>query len=162
VAASKVDLQRLSEQGGFRADLYYRLNVVSIELPPLRQRPGDIAPLMAYFISQACARFKREPVSWNEQDLLRWQQHDWPGNVRELKAVAERLCLGVGDSLEPSRMVTSSLVAKVEVYERGLIRDALKSTKGNVSEAAELLQMPKKTLYDKLNRHGLDPEQFRS
>lgn len=161
VAASKVDLQRLSEQGGFRADLYYRLNVVSIELPPLRQRPGDIAPLMAYFISQACTRFKREPVSWNEQDLLRWQQHDWPGNVRELKAVAERLCLGVGDSLEPSRMITTSLASKVELYERGLIRDALKSTKGCVAEAAERLQMPKKTLYDKLSRHGLDPEQFR-
>jgi len=161
VAATKVDLQRLSEQGGFRADLYYRLNVVTIELPPLRQRPGDIAPLMAYFISQACARFKREPVDWNEQDLLRWQQHDWPGNVRELKAVAERLCLGVGDSLEPSRMVTTSLTSKVELYERGLIRDALKSSKGNVADAAELLQMPKKTLYDKLSRHGLDPEQFR-
>jgi len=161
VAATKVDLQRLSEQGGFRADLYYRLNVVTIELPPLRQRSGDIAPLMAYFISQACARFKREPVNWNEQDLLRWQQHDWPGNVRELKAVAERLCLGLNDCLEPSRMVTTSLASKVEIYERGLIRDALKSTKGNVADAADLLQMPRKTLYDKLNRHELEPEQFR-
>ncbi len=161
VAATKVDLQRLSEQGGFRSDLYYRLNVVTIELPPLRERPGDIAPLMAYFVSQACARFKREPVSWNEQDLIRWQQHNWPGNVRELKAVAERLCLGIGDSLEPSRVANTSLASKLEIYERGLIRDALKSTKGSVADAADLLQMPKKTLDDKLNLHELDPETFR-
>ncbi len=161
VAASKVNLQHLSEQGDFRADLYYRLNVVSIEVPPLRQRPGDIAPLMAYFISRAASRFNREAVTWNEQDLLKWQQHDWPGNVRELKTVAERLCLGVSDGIEPSRMVTTSLSAKVEVYERGLIRDALKSTKGNVSAAAELLQLPKKTLYDKLNMHALEPKNYR-
>ena len=161
VAASKVDLQQLSEQGGFRADLYYRLNVVSIELPSLRQRPGDIAPLMAYFLSQACSRFNREAITWNEQDLLKWQQHDWPGNVRELKTVAERLCLGVSDGVTPSRIATTSLASKVVVYERGLIRDALKNTQGNVAEAAELLQLPKKTLYDKLNMHELEPKQYR-
>ena len=161
VAASKVDLQRLSEEGRFRADLYYRLNVVSIELPPLRQRPEDIPLLMAYFVSQAANRFNRKPVSWDEQDMLRWQQHDWPGNVRELKTVAERLCLGVSDSIEPSENISTSLAAKVAGYERSLIRDALKSTKGNVSAAAELLQMPKKTLYDKLNMHSLEPKTYR-
>ncbi|MCK5913608.1 MAG: sigma-54-dependent Fis family transcriptional regulator [Desulfuromusa sp.] len=162
VAASKVNLQHLSEQGGFRTDLYYRLNVISIEVPPLRRRPGDIAPLMAYFISRAASRFNRDAVTWTEQDMLKWQQHDWPGNVRELKTVAERLCLGVSDCIEePSRIVTTSLASKVGVYERGLIRDALKSVNGNVTEAAELLQMPKKTLYDKLNMHGLDPKNYR-
>lgn len=161
VAASKVDLQHLSEQGGFRSDLYYRLNVVSIKLPPLRQRPGDIAPLMAYFISQAASRFNRDAVTWSEEDMLRWQQHDWPGNVRELKTVAERLCLGVNDCIESPRVVSASLASQVEVYERGLIRDALKSVKGNVAEAAELLKMPKKTLYDKLNAHGLEAKNYR-
>ncbi|MCD6188552.1 MAG: sigma-54-dependent Fis family transcriptional regulator [Desulfuromusa sp.] len=161
VAASKVDLHHLSEQGGFRADLYYRLNVISIELPPLRKRPEDIAPLMAYFASQASRRFNREAVIWNEQDLLKWQQYDWPGNVRELKTVAERLCLGVSDGIESSGIVATSLASRVGGYERGLIRDALKSTKGNVSDAAELLQMPKKTLYDKLNLHDLEPKNYR-
>ncbi len=161
VAASKVNLQRLSEQGGFRADLYYRLNVVSIEVPPLRKRLEDIAPLMAYFISQASSRFNREAVIWNEQDLLKWQQHDWPGNVRELKSVAERLCLGVSDGIDSSRIVATSLAARVGGYERSQIRDALKSTKGNVSATAELLQMPKKTLYDKLNMHDLEPKNYR-
>lgn len=161
VAASKVDLQQLSEQGDFRADLYYRLNVISVELPALRQRPEDIAPLMAFFISQASSRFKREAVTWNEQDLLKWQQHDWPGNVRELKSVAERLCLGVSDGIESSEIAATSLALKVGGYERNLIRDALKSTKGNVADAAELLQLPKKTLYDKLNMHGLEAKNYR-
>lgn len=161
VAASKVNLKHLSEQGGFRSDLYYRLNVISIEVPPLRNRLEDIVPLMAYFTSQASSRFNREPVTWSEQDLLRWQQHDWPGNVRELKTVAERLCLGVNDGIDASGIVTTSLASRVGGYERGLIRDALKSTKGNVVDAAELLQMPKKTLYDKLNLHGLEPKHYR-
>ncbi|MCD6534231.1 MAG: sigma-54-dependent Fis family transcriptional regulator [Deltaproteobacteria bacterium] len=161
VAASKVDLQRLSEQGGFRADLYYRLNVVSIEVPPLRQRPGDIPLLMAHFISRAASRFNRETVIWNELDMLKWQQYDWPGNVRELKTVAVRLCLGVDDCIGSSKIVTTSLASRIEAYERGLIRNALKDTKGKVSDAAELLQIPKKTLYDKLNMHGLEPKNYR-
>ncbi|GHU28272.1 sigma-54-dependent Fis family transcriptional regulator [Betaproteobacteria bacterium] len=162
VVATKVDLKQLSEQGGFRSDLYYRLNVVTIELPPLRQRPNDIGPLMTYFLLQAGRRFNREPPAWDEQDLFRWQHHDWPGNVRELKAVAERLCLGVDDGLEAVAMPAVSLAARLENYERGLIREALRSVRGNVTEAAERLHLPKKTLYDKLARHQLDPEAFRN
>ena len=162
VAATKSDLKRLSDQGGFRADLYYRLNVVSIDLPPLRQRLNDIAPLMTYFLSQAARRFSREIPSWTEQDLFRWQHHDWPGNVRELKAVAERLCLGVGDGLEAIQTETVSLAARLDNYERGLIREALRGSHGNVALAAERLHLPKKTLYDKLARHQLDPEYFRA
>ena len=161
VAATKTDLKRLSEQGSFRYDLYYRLNVVTIELPPLRQRLDDIGLLMTYFLSQASQRFNREAPIWTEHDLLRWQRHDWPGNVRELKAVAERLCLGVDDGLEPMRAMTVSLSARMDNHERCLIREALRNTRGNVSDAAELLQLPRKTLYDKLSRHALDPESFR-
>ena len=161
VVATKVDLKQLSEQGGFRPDLYYRLNVVTIELPPLRQRPNDIGPLMTYFLLQAGQRFNREPPTWDEQDLFRWQHHDWPGNVRELKAVAERLCLGVDDGLEAVAMPAVSLAARMENYERGLIREALRSASGNVTEAAERLHLPKKTLYDKLARHQLDHDVFR-
>ena len=162
VAATKSDLKRLSDQGGFRADLYYRLNVVTIDLPPLRQRLNDIAPLMTYFLSQAARRFSREIPTWTEQDLFRWQHHDWPGNVRELKAVAERLCLGVGDGLETIQAEAVSLTARMDNYERSLFREALRGSRGNVAQAAERLHLPKKTLYDKLARHQLDPERFRS
>ncbi len=161
IAATKVDLKKLSEQGGFRADLYYRLNVVSIELPPLRERPGDIAPLMAFFLAQASERFKRPAPEWDESDLVRWHQYNWPGNVRELKAVAERFCLGVCDGLDPAQSTTASLAVRMEIFERGLIRDTLRAAKGNVAEAADLLHVPKKTLYDKITRHGLNPDHFR-
>ncbi len=161
VAASKVNLQQLSDEGAFRADLYYRLNVVSIEVPPLRKRLEDIVPLMAYFISRASKRFNREVVAWSEHDLLKWQQYDWPGNVRELKSVAERLCLGVSDGIDSSRIVATSLASRVGKHERTLIKEALKTTQGNVVEAAALLQLPKKTLYDKLNTHALEPKNYR-
>ena len=161
VAASKTDLKKLSDQGGFRADLYYRLNVVTIALPPLRQRLNDIAPLLTYFLSQAGRRFNRDAPAWTEHDLFRWQHYDWPGNVRELKAVAERLCLGVSDGLEEIQAAAVSLASRLDNHERCLIREALRSAKGNVSDTAELLHLPKKTLYDKLTRHGLDPESFR-
>jgi two-component system C4-dicarboxylate transport response regulator DctD len=161
IAATKVDLKKLSEQGGFRADLYYRLNVVTIELPPLRERPSDIVPLMAYFLAQASDRFKRPAPAWDESDLVRWQQYDWPGNVRELKAAAERFCLGVSDGLEPAQSATASLAVRMEIFERGLIRDVLRTAKGNVADAADLLHVPKKTLYDKITRHGLNPDNFR-
>ena len=161
VAATKTDLKRLVGQRMFRADLYYRLNVVTLDLPPLRQRPNDIAPLMTYFLSQASQRFSREPPAWNEQDIFRWQQHDWPGNVRELKAVAERLCLGLDDGLDAVQSDTISLGTRMDHYERGLIREALRNTGGNVAVAAAQLGLPKKTLYDKLARHQLEPETFR-
>lgn len=161
VAATKTDLKRLVGQGMFRADLYYRLNVVTLDLPPLRQRLNDIAPLMTYFLSQAGQRFSREPAAWNEQDLFRWQQHDWPGNVRELKAVAERLCLGLGDGLDTVQTDTISLGTRMDQYERSLIREALRTSGGNVAAAAAQLGLPKKTLYDKLARHQLEPEIFR-
>jgi two-component system C4-dicarboxylate transport response regulator DctD len=161
VAATKVDLKALSEQGAFRSDLYYRLNVVAIELPPLRQRLNDIGPLMTYFLAQAARRFNREAPAWDEQDLFRWRQHDWPGNVRELKTVAERLCLGVDDGLEAAAAPDVSLAARMESHERGLIREALRGAQGNVADAAAHLRLPRKTLYDKLVRHQIDPETFR-
>ena len=162
VAATKTDLKKLVEQGAFRADLYYRLNVVTLELPPLRHRLNDIASLMTYFLSQASQRFNREAPVWSEQDLFRWQQYDWPGNVRELKAAAERLCLGLGDGLEMEASASSlSLASRMDGYERSLIRDALRQARGNVAEAAERLTLPKKTLYDKLSRHKLVADAFR-
>ena len=134
---------------------------MTIALPPLRQRLSDLAPLITYFLSQAGRRFNRDAPAWTENDLFRWQHYDWPGNVRELKAVAERLCLGVDDGLEPLASASVSLAARLENHERCLIREALRSAHGNVADAAERLQLPKKTLYDKLARHALDPESFR-
>jgi two-component system C4-dicarboxylate transport response regulator DctD len=164
VAASKADLKTLSDAGRFRADLYYRLNVVSLDLPPLRQRREDIPLLMAHFLHEAAARFQRPAASWTPADLARWMAHDWPGNVRELKNVAERWALGMPDALaagEAAIVAASSLAEQVDAAERRIIEGALGQTGGNVARAAELLQTPKKTLYDKLARYGIAPDSFR-
>lgn len=161
VAASKVDLKALAAEGRFRSDLYYRLHVAHIAIPPLRDRPLDIPVLMAHFIAQAATRHGRPAPAWTDRDLAAWTAHDWPGNVRELRNAAERLCLGLpmeplgeGDASAPS------LAARVDAFERKLLRDTLRLTQGNVARAAEMLQMPRKTVYDKLQRHGLTPGDF--
>ena len=162
VAASKSDLKTASAAGQFRADLYYRLNVVSIDLPPLRQRREDIPLLMAQFLQEAASRYQRPLAAWTPADLARWTAHDWPGNVRELKNVADRWALGLPDTLAPVLASGAlALSAQVDAAERQIIESALRRCDGNVAQAAELLQTPKKTLYDKLTRHGLIAEQFR-
>jgi two-component system C4-dicarboxylate transport response regulator DctD len=164
VAASKADLKALSDAGQFRADLYYRLNVVSLDLPPLRQRREDIPLLMAHFLHEAATRFQRPPATWIATDLARWSAHDWPGNVRELKNVAERWALGMPDGLAgngPAPVTAHSLAEQVDAAECQIIASALGQCAGNVARAAELLQTPKKTLYDKLTRHGIAADSFR-
>jgi two-component system C4-dicarboxylate transport response regulator DctD len=166
IAASKADLKAESDAGRFRSDMYYRLNVARLDLPPLRERKADIPLLMAYFLQQAATRFNRPLPEWTPADLARWQRHDWPGNVRELRNVAERYCLGLGDGLEAEMAPAAaggeiSLAAVVEAAEKACIEHALSRSGGQVIKAAELLQLPRKTLYDKLHRHGLDPEHYR-
>lgn len=163
VAASKADLKALADAGQFRADIYYRLNVVSIDLPPLRERRDDIPLLMAAFLQEAAQRYQRPPATWTPADLARWQAHDWPGNVRELKNVANRWALGLSDALSGTpEAPPASLGAQVDAAERRAIESALQQCAGNVAQAAELLQVPKKTLYDKLTRHGISADNFRT
>ncbi|KXB30695.1 Fis family transcriptional regulator [Dechloromonas denitrificans] len=164
VAASKADLKAASDAGQFRADLYYRLNVVSLDLPPLRQRRDDIPLLMANFLQEAANRYQRPLAAWTPADLARWAAHDWPGNVRELKNVADRWALGLPDALRAvaaPEAASQSLAEQVDAAEKRAIESALHSCAGNVAQTAELLQTPKKTLYDKLTRHGIVAEQFR-
>lgn len=163
VAASKADLKTASAAGYFRADLYYRLNVVSIDLPALRQRCEDIPLLMAHFLNEAARRFQRPLATWAAVDLARWAAYEWPGNVRELKNVAERWALGLPDALTGKDLPTVSLALaeQVDLAERQIIESVLGQCAGNVARAAEVLQTPKKTLYDKLLRHAIVVENFR-
>ncbi|MFC5300366.1 sigma-54-dependent transcriptional regulator [Azospira restricta] len=162
LAATKENLAELSAAGRFRADLYYRLNVASLDLPPLRERKEDLPLLMGYFLHQAAQRYGRPAPEWGAADLLRWQAHDWPGNVRELKNVADRLCLGLPDGFaQAAGEASPALAAQVERAERSIIENALQQCAGNVARAADLLQLPKKTLYDKLARHGIAADAFR-
>ncbi|QEL65832.1 two-component system, NtrC family, C4-dicarboxylate transport response regulator DctD [Oryzomicrobium terrae] len=178
VAASKADLKAESDAGRFRADLYYRLNVVTLDLAPLRERREDIPLLMAHFCRQAAQRYGRPVPAPSPEQLARWQAYDWPGNVRELKNIADRVVLGLETPLPaaaaPHAMTAAaapalppaapgeSLAARLDAVEKACIEAALKECGGQVARAAERLQLPKKTLYDKLHRHGIDPERFRS
>jgi DNA-binding NtrC family response regulator len=157
VAATKADLQQLSTEGAFRADLYYRLDVVAIDLPPLRQRREDILLLFEHFLRQAGARFDREPPSPDQEEQALLLGYDWPGNVRELRNVAERFALGIRAPLLPDAAPTNapSLAQSVEDFERVLIAEALRRHNGNLSRASEALRVPKTTLFDKVKKYGL-------
>lgn len=162
VAATKVDLGLESAQGTFRDDLYHRLNVITIAIPPLRDRREDVTLLFQHFLAKAATRFGREapPVTRAVRDHL--QRHAWPGNVRELGHFAERCALGFAPedkAAEPAP--TPTLAERVERFERDLIRDELIVAGGDVRLAAEALGAPRKTLYDKIARYGLVPTDYR-
>jgi len=171
VAASKADLLQLSAQGLFREDLYYRIGVVGIDLPRLRERRDDIPLLLAHFVQQAALRYQRPLPVWSAQQMAAWQAADWPGNVRELRNFAERLTLGLDALAAPASAPSASasasaaavddasdtipLAQQVDNYERDLIVQALASADGNVATAADNLAIPRKTLYDKLKKYQL-------
>jgi two-component system C4-dicarboxylate transport response regulator DctD len=166
IAATKTDLKKYSEEGKFRSDLYYRLNVVSIELPPLRARREDIPALAAHFLEEARRRYLKPDVEIGAELLSRWMTHDWPGNVRELKNAVDRHVLGIDvtmpDALTADGNEAYALSHRVDLFERSLIIEELKRCNGQVAKAAEVLHLPKKTLYDKLKKHQLVPEEFRA
>ncbi len=156
VAASKTDLRTLSDQGRFRADLYYRLNVVPIELPPLRERREDIPELYNEFLLQAAKRYNRPPPTLPPEILRRLLAQDWPGNIRELRNAAD--CHALGIDRNPgggSERVAPSLNEAVERYERLLIIDELGRQSGNIARAADALQIARTTLHDKLKKYRL-------
>ena len=161
VAATKVDLGDPAARGGFREDLYYRLNVVTLRIPPLRERRGDIALLFAHFLKRSADRFGRPAPELTAPVRDHLARHDWPGNVRELLHFADRVALGLAPEDEgavPPAVAASadgSLPERVDRYEAGLIRDALTAHGGDVRATVEALGVPRKTFYDKLKRHGI-------
>ncbi len=111
VAATKVDLLQLAAQGLFREDLYYRIGVVSLELPRLRDRRDDIPLLLAHFVRDAALRYQRPIPDWTAPQMAQWQAGDWPGNVRELRNFAERLVLGVAGAVPATASAPSAAAA---------------------------------------------------
>ncbi len=164
VAATHRDLKDRVARGEFREDLFFRLNVVHLHIPPLRERPEDIDVLARAFLTRFAERFGTGPLSLTEEVLGRLRANPWPGNVRELEnAIESMVALSVDGLLDPSVLpgaapgVVPSLTLKqrVEAYERGVIVEALKAAKGNRSEAARCLGISRVTLHDKLNKYGL-------
>ncbi|OWV70134.1 Fis family transcriptional regulator [Rhizobium sp. R634] len=159
VAAAKIDLGDPEVRGDFREDLYYRLNVVTISIPPLRERREDIPLLFSHFAARAAERFRRDVPELSENVRHHLATHAWPGNVRELSHYAERVVLGVEGGAAtplPSQPTGGTLPERLERYEAEIIRDALAANDGDVRRTIEALGIPRKTFYDKLQRHGIN------
>jgi len=167
LAATARNLAAEAAAGRFREDLFYRLNVVAIELPPLRQRREDIAPLARHFVARLAQRFGR-PLTLSDATVTWLEQQEWRGNVRELENAIERaVVLTDRNELEPGdfRAVprsthhappTGTLSDVVEAAETQAISDALKAVDGNRREAAKRLGVSLRTLFYKMSRYGLD------
>jgi two-component system C4-dicarboxylate transport response regulator DctD len=159
IAATKADLTELAGKGAFREDLVYRLNVVTVRLPPLRQRRDDVPVLFHHFLHLAAARQGRAVPSLETSFLERLQQQQWPGNVRELRNAAERYLLGL-DEDEPHQADLSppgalSLEQQMEIAERRVIEDTLVRFAGRIGTTAEALGITRKTLYLKMKKYDL-------
>lgn len=172
IAATKRDLIAASSEGEFREDLYYRLNVATINIPALRERSDDILLLFNYFIDKAALRFKRPVPQLSHQQLEILMQYDWPGNIRELQHETERYVLGMSvllcppsdevELLQSAEQIGAnpSLTDKVDFYEKRLLIETLTRTNGRVIEAADQLNIPRKKLYLRMKKFDIDKDFF--
>ena len=167
IAATNRNLQDEIQKGHFREDLYYRLNIIQLRIPPLRERREDIPYLAGSFLEEYCKKYnKHTELAPGVLRILR--QYDWPGNVRELKNLMERLVILSGDIIsvsdvqntlkdyEAGQLETLTLKDAVARFEKNLILDALKECGGNKSDAAEMLGVERTTLVRKCQRYDID------
>ncbi|MBB1267879.1 sigma-54 dependent transcriptional regulator [Shewanella sp. SR44-3] len=168
IAATKVDLSALCRQGLFREDLFYRLALVTLTIPALRERREDIQLLFLHFARIASARYHMALVPLNPEQSTQLTAHSWPGNVRELRNLAERYVLLGADTAfgielnQESVRASMSLSQRVEFFEKLLIEDALANNNGSIKLTMEQLALPRKTLYDKMQKFALDRKHFLS
>jgi two-component system nitrogen regulation response regulator NtrX len=172
LAATNRDLHAAIDAGGFREDLFYRLNVLRIDLPPLRERAADIPSLVSHFLEQLRIREGMEPPRIGGAAIERLMRYRWPGNVRELANVCERLAiLNAGRTVGPAELfglladepMTGeppedglSLADRLDNYERRVIEKSLRDGGGSVAEAARLLETDRANLYRRMKRLGID------
>lgn len=169
VAASKINLLQAAEAGRFREDLYYRLNVVCLEIPPLRARLEDIPLLFHHFLLVAGHRYQQEVPLPKPAQMNALMAYGWPGNVRELRNLAERyVLLGSQYGWSLDRMLSGtekkqdySLAGQVESFERALIEQALPASNGSIKDVMDALAIPRKTLSDKMRKYGLDKSDYK-
>lgn len=166
IAASKDDLAQLGEEGKFRKDLFYRLNVASLTIPPLKDRPEDVLPLFHYYARKAAEQFDRPLPELTPEYLAFLLEQTWPGNVRELKNAVDRFVLGITETslatLKRDDDSNGSYEERMEQFERSILEQGLRASGGQLNEAAELLDLSRKTLYRKMKKHQLDKQVFKT
>jgi len=173
IAATNRDLEAMMQDGRFRADLFYRLKVLTLQMEPLRRCKEDLPALLQYFAEAAARAFGRPLPLFTEEAMVKLEAHDWPGNVRELKHTAEKTVLlnkgapVTADEIALSEADRASLSASqsdvhldglsLEQAERQVIENALEKCGGNVSRAAKLLNTTRMTLRYRIEKHGISP-----
>ncbi len=170
IASSHVPLEPLCRQGLFRDDLFYELSVLEISVPSLRDRRDDIPLLFKHYAAESSSNYGVPEPVWSESQSTQLAARDWRGNLRALRHMAERWVLTGGphghDNCADNRGSTpntpSSLPDKIEQFEKLVLEQALQKNNGNVTKTHMDLCIPRKTLYDKLQRHGIKPETFRN
>ena len=160
IAAAKGDLEDAVKAGRFRSDLLYRLETVRLRVPPLRERRKDIGLLFSYFLDEAAAQFGQPRPTIDAAVETRLNSDDWPGNVRELRNFAKQVVLGLGSSSakEASQLPLSE---QMDQFEAKVLRETLERLNGDVGEAAKILQLPRRSLYARLQKLGIDASSFR-
>jgi DNA-binding NtrC family response regulator len=184
VAASNLPLERLTTAGQFRSDLYYRLNIVRLEMPPLRDRPQDIPALADYFTRQIAARYGEAPRAIARSVMTQLMAYSWPGNVRELRNAIERVyvvdsgpkvtldalpaeissfaAIGAAEADTSDREMSYREAKRrfVEAFERSYIRQVLAEADGNVSRAARIARLHRQAFQRLISRHDIDRDDF--
>jgi len=163
ICATNKDLKSMVEKGAFREDLFYRLNVVNIHIPPLRERIRDIPLLVDYFIKKYCTSMNRPPVAIDQSAIKRLQEFNFPGNIRELENMIERAIvvgngkkIGLKDLPLEKTMVAHS-TESLDDFEKTFIQQILDKYGWNISRAAKALKVDRVTLYHKIKKYDLKP-----
>ncbi|MAQ86441.1 MAG: sigma-54-dependent Fis family transcriptional regulator [Maritimibacter sp.] len=158
VAGTYRDLEVETREGRFNPDLFYKLDVMRVRIPSLRERTEDIPILFRHYVQLACEQAAL-PMPDITPDLgARLMAQDWPGNARSLMNAAMRFAMGLGEAETEEELGLNERLAQVE---RSMLIEALQRQQGNATEAARVLKLPRKTFYDKLARHALRPEDYR-
>ncbi|SEN67441.1 sigma 54-interacting transcriptional regulator [Nitrosomonas marina] len=184
IAAASSQFDKLVAQGDFRRDLYYRLSVVPIYIPPLRERPEDISPLAVSILARLSEKYRKKPNKLGSRALEQLISYDWPGNVRELENILERSFLfASGEVLEQvalprklgkAKSILTSISAHDAPYtlkeakkkaadevEKAMLEELLAYSRGNIKEVAQSLQITPRAVHQKLTQHQIDPNAFR-
>jgi two-component system C4-dicarboxylate transport response regulator DctD len=156
IATSKTDLAREVTEGRLREDLFWRFDVAVVRVPSLAARREDIPLLFLQLVREAAARHSAADRTPEPEMLADLAARDWPGNVRELRNVAERFVLGLDWGAAPSGVVSPRLADRVAAFERSVIAGAIAAHGGHLRRVYEALGVSRKTLYEKMQKHGLD------
>lgn len=171
IAATNKSLEKLVEEGKFREDLYYRLNVIRINLPPLRERKEDIIPLLEHFLKEASRDKKIKKYKLDKEAVKILTKYSWKGNIRELKNAAEQIVILSSSDVIRKDDLPEYILKNTETvyhtdkktlrdalceYEKSMIVNTLKNTDGNIAKAANILGIPRSTLHYKINTYKID------